>query len=50
MGCHQNFVQRIESNTGDRQVSQFFRYAAALGVHLDWNLTDTMKEREVTGL
>lgn len=27
MGCHITFVQRIEANKGDRQVSQLFRYA-----------------------
>lgn len=34
IGCHVTFVQRIESNQGDRQVSGFDRYAAALGISL----------------
>jgi transcriptional regulator with XRE-family HTH domain len=50
MGCHQNFIQRIESNVGDRQSSQMFRYAEALGVQIGWYILDPLKEKEVTGL
>lgn len=35
MGVHVTFVQKIEGNVGDRQASQFDRYAAALGIKLE---------------
>lgn len=34
MGCHVSFIQRIEKGEGDRQISQLFRYADAIGVTL----------------
>ena len=34
MGSHVSFVQRIEGNKGDRQISHLFRYAEALGVQI----------------
>ena len=49
MGCHVTFVQRIEGNKGDRQVSQLFRYAEALGVKIGFYINDNIYS-EVTGL
>jgi transcriptional regulator with XRE-family HTH domain len=48
MGCHVTFVQRIEANKGDRQISQLFRYAEAVGCTLGFYVDNPTQE--ITGL
>lgn len=43
MGCGVTFIQKLEYDVGDRQISGFERYAKALGVDLEINIRHFVK-------